>query len=658
MYLVIFQNKNYYIMPFKCCVTGCRGNYDKEHKVKLFRLPNKNRNPQERERWIRSIPRENIPNSPNTFICENHWPVNYETCQIHGKIRPLNPPTIFICVFQSQIPTPPPTKRTTTKSLPSTRNMKPDEISAHLDLYEISCFDDLCLKVSKEVIPFPVTSFTVDDGLIIQSKDYIDTSAIPQFLLKVKIDMRFEGFHFGSRCSIIPLCSNRIHKITSFLQILEAIRYLHSVEMDHKKNIILQQVVSMHALTFVGNKKYSPEILSRAFEYFSISRSLYSRIRDDYEMPSIVTLGKLISKVSKLEDFDFLNKYFMQLEDPRQKNVIIIIDEVYVKPQLTYQGGNLFGKAVNNPEHFATTVLSFMICSLLGGKRFLYKALPVYRLSADFQYEQVVNMLNLIRSCNGITVAILCDNNKVNQSFFKKFNLISPWRTTENIFLLYDYVHLIKSIRNNWLTEKMQELKYSDCGLEKTAKWVDLKKLVELENNSIVKLSKLNEISICPKPIERQNVALCLKIFCVETLTALKIHPEIQDSGGTVDFIEKIVDFFKILNVKSQFEDVKTKDLKRAVFDNPNDQRLDFLLDIASMFEKMVPKKQGQRVKQLTKDTALALAYTSRGLVELTKHLLSTSHEYVCLGNFSSDPIEKMFSKLRQGSGGTYFINF
>ena len=61
------------------------------------------------------------------------------------------------------------------------------------------------------------------------------------------------------------------------------------------------------------------------------------------------------------------------------------------------------------------------------------------------------------------------------------------------------------------------------------------------------------------------------------------------------------------------------------------------------MFEKMVPKKQGQRVKQLTKDTALALAYTSRGLVELTKHLLSTSHEYVCLGNFSSDPIEKIF---------------
>ena len=32
------------------------------------------------------------------------------------------------------------------------------------------------------------------------------------------------------------------------------------------------------------------------------------------------------------------------------------------------------------------------------------------------------------------------------------------------------------------------------------------------------------------------------------------------------------------------------------------------------------------------------------------------SHEYVCIGQFTSDHIEKEFSRLRQGSGGTYFI--
>ena len=33
--------------------------------------------------------------------------------------------------------------------------------------------------------------------------------------------------------------------------------------------------------------------------------------------------------------------------DLRQRNVVIIIDEIYVKPQLGYQGGHVFGKAVN-----------------------------------------------------------------------------------------------------------------------------------------------------------------------------------------------------------------------------------------------------------------------------------------------------------------------
>lgn len=29
-------------------------------------------------RWIEEIPRENIPDGPNNFICEKHWPGGYE----------------------------------------------------------------------------------------------------------------------------------------------------------------------------------------------------------------------------------------------------------------------------------------------------------------------------------------------------------------------------------------------------------------------------------------------------------------------------------------------------------------------------------------------------------------------------------------------------
>ena len=41
--------------------------------------------------------------------------------------------------------------------------------------------------------------------------------------------------------------------------------------------------------------------------------------------------------------------------------------------------------------------------------------------------------------------------------------------------------------------------------------------------------------------------------------------------------------------------------------------------------------------------------------MELLKYLLAKSHSYVS-GKFTTDPLERAFDKLRQGSGGTYFI--
>ena len=52
----------------------------------------------------------------------------------------------------------------------------------------------------------------------------------------------------------------------------------------------------------------------------------------------------------------------------------------------------------------------------------------------------------------------------------------------------------------------------------------------------------------------------------------------------------------------------------------------------------------------------MAIHQTCFGIVDLCKYLLQTSHKYVCIGQFTSDHIEKEFFRLRQGSGGTYFI--
>ena len=69
-------------MGRKCCVTNCNGNYDSQAKEKIFRLP---RDMDEREQWLKIIPRHNTPDTKNTVVCKRHWPQGYKTVKRFGK---------------------------------------------------------------------------------------------------------------------------------------------------------------------------------------------------------------------------------------------------------------------------------------------------------------------------------------------------------------------------------------------------------------------------------------------------------------------------------------------------------------------------------------------------------------------------------------------
>ena len=183
----------------------------------------------------------------------------------------------------------------------------------------------------------------------------------------------------------------------------------------------------------------------------------------------------LTSRIKTTGDAGFLKAYFQKCPEQR-RNIVLIIGKIYVKPQLTCRGGNVFEKATNSPlchNNFSIHVLLFV-----SGKKFLFNVLPVYRLDASFQYNQTVNILKIVQQDGDCSLLAICS------------------------------VHLMKSSRNNWITRKLQGLNYDDG---RTAKWEHIKTLYEEENNAIVRLSKLTGTALSPKPIERQNVSLCLK---------------------------------------------------------------------------------------------------------------------------------------------------
>ena len=77
----------------------------------------------------------------------------------------------------------------------------------------------------------------------------------------------------------------------------EAIRYLDCLEFTHKKEVVKEKLLSMKSST-VGEVVYCPDTIVKAFQYFAFSRTLYKRLRVDYQLPSIRKLTTLTSKAS------------------------------------------------------------------------------------------------------------------------------------------------------------------------------------------------------------------------------------------------------------------------------------------------------------------------------------------------------------------------
>ena len=154
----------------------------------------------------------------------------------------------------------------------------------------------------------------------------------------------------------------------------------------------------------------------------------------------------------------------------------------------------------------------------------------------------------------------------------------------------------------------MQEVEYVHENEQKVARWSDIRKLFE---------SKLDEISVNPKPIERQRASTCLKIFCDETIAVMKVHTKIDNAEGTI-----ILEDPQPVDKKFRHEMLINQQISKD-----EDESLKFLESFADMAEQMTPVTK--RCKQLTKDTARAISHTCKGLIELSHNLLSKTHEYV-----------------------------
>jgi hypothetical protein len=137
----------------------------------------------------------------------------------------------------------------------------------------------------------------------------------------------------------------------------------------------------------------------------------------------------------------------------------------------------------------------------------------------------------------GLVFLLMCDNLRANQACFRMYNenfgegdIFSCTHLVFNevfkeLYLLYDPTHLLKNIRNNWHTEKMQKLKFIDPETNQIviAKWSDLVKIYDSEKDSMLKNTKLTHATLYPTNFEKQKVSLAMNIFNERTVAAMEL---------------------------------------------------------------------------------------------------------------------------------------
>ena len=143
--------------------------------------------------------------------------------------------------------------------------------------------------------------------------------------------------------------------------------------------------------------------------------------------------------------------------------MLLLVDEVSIRPTVAFSGGALSRKAVNDPDTKATPMLCVMMKCLHRGPSIMVSVTPVNKLTAAFQFSRVKQAAVVVEEAGGTVLGSITDNHKINQQYCRMFErpIESDCPATAKHLLdhsriwclLFDTVHLLKCIRNNWISE-------------------------------------------------------------------------------------------------------------------------------------------------------------------------------------------------------------
>lgn len=338
------------------------------------------------------------------------------------------------------------------------------------------------------------------------------------------------------------------------------------------------------------SRKYSVHTMVISFFMFMQSPSCSESLQEHAVLclPHSQYLRKLIfqfgTSLNRMEQHVHFFKLRCNSLEEKDKIVILRIDEMYLKQNISYKRGILTGQAMNNTLAEANTVLAFFVSSAFSNFKEIVSLIPVKNLTGSELHEYTVNTLELLHGCGFRVLTVISDNNRVNRNMFtlltKSANeysfKLSP--LGNEIYVMFDPVHILKCVRNNWINLKDSDKTFIFPSFDGSvinsnelcyAKFSDVRNLYRSELGQLVKLApKLNNKSVFPSSIEKQNVNLAVNIFHETTHAALVYFGVID----TAMFVGIILKWWSIMNIKDPVKGVRKRNDLAHPFSSIDDE--------------------------------------------------------------------------------------
>jgi hypothetical protein len=315
--------------------------------------------------------------------------------------------------------------------------------------------------------------------------------------------------------------------------------------------------------------------------------------------------------VSKLAQQRLQAEILKLPNEPIHRFSSLIIDEMSIREGLLYDRptDRMFGLVATTEDVQQSSISSKpklankLLCFVLHGLSHKFTIPAAYFLSRSITGEDLhtltISVIKEIESCGFFVLRIVTDNHRSNVALFKMLGdgtlsprVKHPLRPKNDLLLSFDYCHVVKNIRSQFLEWDMAD----HTGVI-SSKYI--KKIHDLQRNLTVKPVRfLTQKHLFPTNMEKMNVLRAVQVFSPPVTASIEYmmsHSErcnttmnFSEAESTLRFMKFVYKFFSVHDVSDCVQSKRQKDPDKAVFRAVNDERLCWLKDEVPQYLKEV----------------------------------------------------------------------